>query len=576
MDTRHYRQSSADQRGNVIAMNFDAAYFFERGVRFLQRNELTKALKAFRKTVEYEPNNPVNYCNLAGVLSEMGDFEASNELLEHVLSDLDPNMTECQFYLANNYANMGEYDTAEEYVLRYLDAEPDGEYADDAEEMLGVLLDEFGGGRALEKWREEQRQSDTVAATKDGRYFLENGQFEAAVEWLEQVIANDSENFAAYNNLCLAYYYTGQHDKALSLADEVLYRQPDNIHALCNRAILLKHFGWRDMLEAAAEPLSKVFPLHYDLAMKVGTTLGLIGWHGAALNTFRQLLRLTGPAEPVLMHATAAAAANSGDWALAERYWQILLRDTDYKGIAEYYLRQAKEATSAEPGKIRISYQLDLPVEEQLAEVKVKLKDNSLDEWRRDPLLRASLYWGLRHGNHETRRRVIRALAVVADDDAEKALRLFLARKEIDDTLRIYALVALKRIGAKGSVKTWEADGLRDIELADVDADIIFELNSSWREVWVRVEEWLVARGHSRLVSEAKQLWLNYLYDMFLHVHRRIGKSDIWAAGLICVTLRYFGIPNVQKDLADEFHVAVSSIRKCTLRLEHIILSPAP
>ncbi|WP_067621169.1 cyclin family protein [Alicyclobacillus acidiphilus] len=572
MDNRRHRSKSTGNRGNVIAINLDASYFFERGVRFLQRNELTKALKAFRKTVEYEPNNPVNYCNLAGVLSEMGDFEASNELLEHVLSNLDPNMTECQFYLANNYANMGEYDTAEEYVLRYLDADPNGEYADDAEEMLDILLDEFGGGRALQKWEEEKRKIETVAATKDGRYFLENGQFEAAVEWLEQVIRDEPDNYAACNNLCLAYYYTGQHDKALALADEVLYRQPDNIHALCNRAILLNHFGWRDMLEAAVEPLTKVFPLHYDLAMKVGTTLGLIGYHHEALLTFRRLMKVLLPVEPVLLHAAAAAAANSGEWQLAERYWQSLRRDPDYKHVAEYYL-QRLEAARRDRTAMKVSYQLDLPVEAQLAEVKDKLKQHGLDEWRRDPLLRASLYWGLRHGNHETRRRVIRALAVVADDDAEKALRLFLARKDIDETLRLFAIVALKRISAKGNVRVWIGNEFQDLNLDEVDHDIIFELNPNWRRVWESAEQWLQRNRLTRLVPEAKRLWITYLYDMFLHVHRRIGKTDIWVAGLLYISLRYFGVNIVQKELADEFHVSPSSIRKCSSRLEEILLT---
>lgn len=573
MDTRRHRKKSTGSNGNVIAMNLDASYFFERGVRFLQRNELTKALKAFRKTVEYEPNNPVNYCNLAGVLSEMGDFQASNELLEHVLCNLDPNMVECQFYLANNYANMGEYDTAEEYVLRYLDADPDGEYADDAEEMLDILLDEFGGGRALQKWEEEKRRIDTVAATKDGRYFLENGQFEAAVEWLEQVIRDEPENYAACNNLCLAYYYTGQHDKALALADEVLYRQPDNIHALCNRVILLKHFGWRDMLEAAVEPLTKIFPLHYDLAMKVGTTLGLIGYHRDALSTFRRLIRVLLPPEPILLHAAAAAAANSGDWQLAEKYWQTLRRDPDYKHVAEYYLLRMEIARDKDSEVLRVSYQLDLPVEAQLAEVKDKLKENGLDEWRRDPLLRASLYWGLRHGNHETRRRVIRALAVVADDDAEKALRLFLARKDIDETLRLFAIVALKRISAKGTVRVWVQNQLQDVELDDVDSDVIFELNPNWRQVWESAQGWLERNRLTRLIPETKRLWIAYLYHMFLHVHRRIGKTDIWVAGLLYISLRYFGVSVVQKELADEFHVSPSSIRKCSSRLEEILLT---
>ncbi|EPZ42979.1 tetratricopeptide repeat protein [Alicyclobacillus acidoterrestris] len=571
MDTRHFRKSSSNGSSNVIAMNFDAAYFFERGVRFLQRNDLNKALKAFRKTVEYEPNNPINYCNLAGVYSEMGDFEASNQLLEHVLCDLDPNMTECQFYLANNYANMGKYDAAEEYVLRYLDADPNGEYADDAEEMLGVLLDEFGGGRALEKWQEEKRKLDAEQAAKDGRYFLENGQFEAAVEWLEAVIKEEPENYAAYNNLCLAYYYTGQHDKALALADDVLHRQPDNLHALCNRAILVKHFGWKDVLDAAAEPLCKVFPLHYDLAMKVGTTLGIIGYHADAFEKFRRLMRLTAQADPVLIHATAAAAANCENWAVAERYWQMLARESEYQAVAEHYLRRLQEVRANHTAQLRVSYQLDLPVEEQLAVVKDKLKDPKMEAWRRDPLLRASLYWGLRHGNHETRRRVIRALAVVADDDAEKALQLFVGRRDIDDTLRLYAIVALKRIGARGKVRL--SGDAEEVAIEQINPDVIFELNPSWREVWQRAEAWLEKENLQRLVPEAKRLWLTYLYDMFLHVHRRIGKADIWVAGLLYITLRYFGVPIVQRELAEEFSVAASSIRKCSARLEQSLFT---
>lgn len=572
MDTRLYRDKG-DVKSNVIAMDFDAAYFFERGVRFLQRNELNKALKAFRKTVEYEPNNPVNYCNLAGVLSEMGDFEASNELLEHVLSDLDPTMAECKFYLANNYANMGEYDTAEEYVLRYLDAEPEGEYAEDAEDMLSVLLDEFGGGRVLEEWEEAKRQEDVEESTKDGRYFLENGQFEAAVEFLERIVKDEPTNYAACNNLCLAYYYTGEHDQALSLADEVLTRQPDNIHALCNRAILVKHFGWRDQLNHAAEPLRKVFPLHYELAMKVGTTLGILGFHRDALENFRRLVRLTNPADPILLHAVAASAANSREWGIAEKYWSFLERDEDYRVVAEYYLRKTELAKQDPEVDIRVSYQLDLPVEEQLAGVKDRLKMNDLDEWRRDPLLRASLYWGLRHGNHETRRRVIRALAVVADADADRALRMFISRQDIDETLRLHAIVALKRIGAKGVIRVPVVNGEQDIDLERIDADIIFELNPAWREVWSRAQTWFEEQRLGRLTTEARRLWLFYLYDMFLHVHRRIGKTDIWVAGLIYITLRYFGVPVIQRELAETFHVSPSSIRKCSVRLEQTLLS---
>lgn len=66
------RPSQRHPSDNVISMRLDAAFFYERGVKFLERNQLRKAEQAFRKTIEYEPDNPVNHCNLAGVLSELG------------------------------------------------------------------------------------------------------------------------------------------------------------------------------------------------------------------------------------------------------------------------------------------------------------------------------------------------------------------------------------------------------------------------------------------------------------------------------------------------------------------------
>ena len=63
----------------------DAAFFFERAVQSLDRFHYDKALKYFRRAVEYEPDNPVNHCNLAGVLSEMGNYEESNQILQQIL-----------------------------------------------------------------------------------------------------------------------------------------------------------------------------------------------------------------------------------------------------------------------------------------------------------------------------------------------------------------------------------------------------------------------------------------------------------------------------------------------------------
>lgn len=115
----NYRREEKPQ-SRVVSLTMDESFFFERAVRALDRYQYDKALKYFRKAVELKPGNPVNHCNMAGILSEMGDYEASNEVLLHVLEQIDPSMTECRFYMANNFANMERFEEAEEALLAYL------------------------------------------------------------------------------------------------------------------------------------------------------------------------------------------------------------------------------------------------------------------------------------------------------------------------------------------------------------------------------------------------------------------------------------------------------------------------
>jgi tetratricopeptide (TPR) repeat protein len=555
------------RKANIISMRLDAAFFFERGVRFLERNDLKKALKAFEKTVEYEPNNPVNHCNLAGVLSEIGDFESSNKILLHVLKDLDPSMVECHFYLANNYANMGEYETAEEYVLGYLDADPDGEYVEDAEEMLDILLDEFGGGKAYAKWEDQRKQNERAQAKRDGRHLLEEGKFEAAVEWLESIVDREPENTAAYNNLSLAYYYTGQYDFAVDTAHRVLAWQPNNIHALCNMAVFAAHLGTREQLQIYTTKLRKIFPVHYDHAMKVATTLGLIGDHEAALNVFQSLARISESPEPVLMHSLAASAANIGRFSLARKWWRALSQVEEMSEIALYYLETLERAVRNGNSRLRVSYQYDLPLQVQLTEMKKRLQHGSLTSWRQDPLLRASLYWGLRHGTTDIQKAVIRTLALIADEDAEKALRAFLKRSDLSASLQSSALYALSRMGARGRLEYWQEGVLTSRRMSAIPKTIILSIDPNWQEIMHSVEAWLRKEHKTRYINEAKQTWIGFLKHAFGRGEVGIGKRDVWVAGLIYAVMKRHNEVVRQKDIAEKFGVSVSSVSKTAGRL---------
>jgi tetratricopeptide (TPR) repeat protein len=105
----------------IIPLQLDATFFFERAVQSLDRYRYDLALKYFRRAVEYEPENAVNHCNMAGILSEMGNYAESNKVLKNVVDTVDPTMTECYFYMANNFANMEDFEAAEKALLQYLD-----------------------------------------------------------------------------------------------------------------------------------------------------------------------------------------------------------------------------------------------------------------------------------------------------------------------------------------------------------------------------------------------------------------------------------------------------------------------
>ncbi len=133
------KRAAVSHKTKVIPIQWDATFFFERAVRSLDRYHYDKALKYFRRAVEYEPDNPVNHCNMAGILSEMGNYEESNEILQSIVDELDPAMTECHFYMANNFANMEKYEAAEDALVRYLEEDSEGQFLDEAEEMMDLL-----------------------------------------------------------------------------------------------------------------------------------------------------------------------------------------------------------------------------------------------------------------------------------------------------------------------------------------------------------------------------------------------------------------------------------------------------
>jgi tetratricopeptide (TPR) repeat protein len=277
--------------------------------------------------LEFEPNNITNHFNVAGLLSELGNYEASNRILYETFDKFEEGQTESHFYLANNYANMDLWDEAELEIVRYLEEDPDGFYLREAEEMMDFMSVEFNRSPQLSQVKSRAQ----YFAHDQARELLEQGLLDEAIVQLVDIVEQYPSFTAARNNLGLAYFYNGHHEKSLQTILEVLAIEPGNIHAICNLAIVCHHLGLQEQVEELRTSLKKTIPFTDEHLFKLATTLGYLGEHGLA---YRHFLRIRKQAktdvEASLVHFMGVAAFNSGRFEEAGALWkQVLKLDPD-------------------------------------------------------------------------------------------------------------------------------------------------------------------------------------------------------------------------------------------------------
>jgi tetratricopeptide (TPR) repeat protein len=434
------KHSKGMSKATVVDFKRDASFFVERGLRSLHRYDYEKALRCLRRAVELEPTNAEYQCHLASVLAETGQFAASNDILYEIIEKWDPSMAEVYFYMANNYANMEDYQMAEEMAIRYLRECEDGAYRAEAEDLLDYIYFELD---LPPRHDLPLVQEDVYAKHEQARRSLEEGRFLEALKILREIVDADPSFIPAWNNLSLAYYYVGDFDRAIATIEQTLEREPGNLHALCNLAVLLSHHNQTAELVTLLAMLKKVEPFHHEHLYKLATTMGVLGQHEEAYRLYQRMLRSGRPQEASTYHYAAISAYLSHHKQQAIRWWQKAKQIDPEAGIADYYLEMVKAEQQGQTKQL-IPYQYHHPQRHVTLE---KVNFTCVEDFKRDPMIRASLLWALQHGRDDVKQTVIQTLALIGDDEAEAAIRHFY-HHSTDSHLQKLALLALAEMGA--------------------------------------------------------------------------------------------------------------------------------
>jgi len=182
-----------EQGKKVVKFQRDASYYFEKGTMYYKRNNLDKALMFFRKTIEAEPENPLNHYNVACLLSKMGYLSEANDIFGFIVEDLDSTMTECYFLMAVNYGLLEDLNRTRNYLKKYLRSSPEGEMALEAEDLLEAISEDDTFYENFNYLKPEQRFPAIVDETKKKiiSQFNESKQFRNKM--LESLYNNDEE-----------------------------------------------------------------------------------------------------------------------------------------------------------------------------------------------------------------------------------------------------------------------------------------------------------------------------------------------------------------------------------------------
>lgn len=547
---------------NVISIQLDANFFFERALRSLDRYHYDKALKYFQRAVDFEPDNPINYCNMAGILSEIGKYGESNHILRKVLEEIDPTMTECHFFMANNFANMEFFEEAERELLQYLQEDEEGQYLEEAEEMIEFLHDELERPTPVTKVKARAGVYEHIHA----RELLESGQFVRAIELLENITEEHPDFLAAHNNLALAYYYVGLRKEAKQAIAEVLNKEEANLHALCNLAIFYHYEQNEKDLQPLLKVLAKLDPFYEEHVFKLATTMGILKEHEAAYRHFTRIIkRGESRKDPCLSHFAAIAACNTGRYDIAEKLWRrtILL---DAQSQIPHFFLHLLDQFRLQPQFPSFSYNYYETVDEQLEAWEQYEQDK--DKGLRTQIVRAYFIWALKSGDRAAKLKALQMLEPYSDALALKQLQQFLLLPYEDDYLKRIAVFMLRSIEAEGSFQVALSGGSLQLEASQVTT-----VMPDWDRSWEDIAQLTIRKmtPHYDIIEQHDMitLWVNFLTRAYPHIPK-LANIAAWAAALEYLTAKMHNRPISYHEVSLRYETSISTVSSRVKQLDEV------
>lgn len=548
------------KKNNIIAFERGADFYFDLGYRKIQKGNLKSALRYIEKAVRLKPNDSFIQFNYAGLLAELGNIDLSTEILLNIVNELDPNYDECYFGLGCNYLQMQKIKKSVEYFSKYLEKDPEGEFSEEAEDLLEMLTMIKDANNNLD----DDELEAIYKIEEDAISHLERREYKSAAEKFEIVVNLLPNAVPARNNLSLAYYYLGEIQKAIELAREVLNYEPYNVHANCNIAIFYNKLKLDNWVEKQVKSIKKLNTENPEYLYKIADTLGCLEKHEEAYKAYKRLLSLEQD-NPHYTHYTAVAAYNSGKYNESIRYWKRLAELDKHNLLSDFYISFVQEELNKEKspdGSLAYIYQLPKDeINKRLALTQHFIEEGSesAKKMAAERSFQEAVYFSICFDKQIIRKlffsKVKRELLI----ECQHIVRKLLLMADIEDEIKIEAVFLLDIIGAPQPYTVNFGGEILEITADPLSIDI-YAVNGEWEDIIKKAQKVMKGQYKGAYKRAVENTWMSFIKYSYPNMPKT-KHVDQWAAALEYVYCRLNNIRTTQEEVASKYGVSVSGLR---------------
>ncbi|MDX6151763.1 tetratricopeptide repeat protein [Marinococcus sp. PL1-022] len=310
----------------IIPFLQSGEYFFQRGVVAYQKNHLKRAVLFLERAVELEPSKGLFQCQLAAIYTDMEWFDRSNNILDRVLKEVEPERSECYFFLANNYAFQGNFEKAAETAGYYMKIAPEGDFAEETKELLEMIKENEPG--LLEHPGDMTIYEQAVEQADKGRV-------QEARELFEKLLKQEPDYWAAYHQLAKLHQHSGDTEQAVKLL-ETVHQEGAYVPASCQLAALYESKGEHERSKEVMSVLTAILPVDRESLHWISAVCTYLGYYEDACRYARLYHKRFVIERGSVAFYHGAALYLLGETEQAAKWWKQN-RQLDHPEVKELY-----------------------------------------------------------------------------------------------------------------------------------------------------------------------------------------------------------------------------------------------